>query len=97
LAVWLNVSIEVTGTPNPERSALSTETLEYTLLTMAPPIPSDDCKKKHIPEMSHIVCGINADESTIPKVLECIDLERGLHTQNKSVPPATLKQEEEEE
>ena len=53
---------------------------------MAPPVPSDDCKKKHIPKMSHIVHGINADESTIPEVLEHVDLERGLHTQNESVP-----------
>ena len=53
---------------------------------MAPPVPSDDCKKKHVPEMSHIVCGIDANESAIPKALEHINLERGLHTQNESVP-----------
>jgi hypothetical protein len=53
---------------------------------MAPPVPSDDRKKKHVPEMSHIVRGINADESAVPEVLERVDLERGLHTQNESVP-----------
>jgi hypothetical protein len=47
---------------------------------MAPPVPSNDCKKKHISEMSHIMCGIDANESTIPKVLECLNLERSLHT-----------------
>jgi len=34
---------------------------------MAPLVPSDDRKKKHIPEMSHIVHGIDADESAIPE------------------------------
>ena len=53
---------------------------------MAPPVPSDDHKKKHVPEMSHIVRGINADESAVPEVPEHVDLERGLHTQNESVP-----------
>jgi hypothetical protein len=53
---------------------------------MALPVPSDDCKKMHILEMSHIVCGINANESTIPEAPEHVDLERGLHTQNESVP-----------
>jgi hypothetical protein len=53
---------------------------------MASPVPSDDRKKMHILEMSHIVCGINANESTIPEAPEHVDLERGLHTQNESVP-----------
>jgi len=89
LVVSLDVSIQATGMPNPERSVLSAGTLEpwkLNLQTMAPPVPSDDHKKKHVPEMSHIVHGINADESTISKVPEHVDLERGLHTQNKSVP-----------
>jgi len=89
LVVPLDVSIQVTGTPNLERSALSARTPEpqkLNLRTMAPPVPSDDCKKKHVLEMSHIVRGIDADESAIPKVPERINLKRGLHTQNKSVP-----------
>ena len=53
---------------------------------MAPSVPGNDHEKKHIQEMCYIVCGINADEAAIPKVLECIYLERGLHTQNKGVP-----------
>ena len=53
---------------------------------MAPSVPGNDCEKKHIWEMCYIVCGIDADEATIPKALECIHLERGLHTQNKGVP-----------
>jgi len=46
---------------------------------MAPPVPSDGHKKKHVPEMSYIVHGINADESAVLEALECVNLERGLH------------------
>jgi hypothetical protein len=53
---------------------------------MAPPVPSDNHKKKHVLEMSHIVHGINADESAVLKAPECIDLKRGLHTQNETIP-----------
>ena len=89
LVILLNVSIQVTGMPNLERSALSAGTPEprkLNLQTMAPPVPSDDRKKKHVLEMSHIVRGIDANESAIPEAPERVDLERGLHTQNKSVP-----------
>jgi hypothetical protein len=81
LAVLLNISIQVTGTSNSERSALSARTLEiYFTHYMAPPVPSNDHKKKHILEMSHIMHDINANESTIPKAPEHINLKRGLHT-----------------
>ena len=53
---------------------------------MAPPVPGDDCKKKQVSEMSYVVCGIDANESAIPEVLECVHLERSLDTQDKGVP-----------
>ena len=43
---------------------------------MAPPVPSDDHKKKHVLEMSYIVHGIDADESAVLEALECVYLER---------------------
>ena len=53
---------------------------------MAPPVPSDDRKKKHVLEMSYVVCDVDANESTIPEAPECVHLERSLDIQDKGVP-----------
>jgi hypothetical protein len=86
LVVLLDVSIQAIKTPNLEGQHSLPAPQKQFLLTVAPPVPSNDCKKKHVPKMSYIVHGVNADKATVPEASERVHLEGSLHTQNKGVP-----------
>src|ERR1700682_2271283 len=84
--VPLDISIQAIGTPSPEGQRSSPAPRKQILLTVAPHVPSDDREKKHVPEMSYIVRGVDADEAAVPEAPERVHLEGSLHTQNKGVP-----------
>ena len=68
--VPLDISIQAIGTPSPEGQRSSPAPRKQILLTVAPHVPSDDREKKHLPEMSYIVRGVDADEAAVPEVPE---------------------------